>query len=77
MTPAKQGGLDLYQFENHLNHKREKVDEYFDEIIAPLTENTRKNVFWERGNFRKYTDEIFFGGWEDSEVTVFSRLAIV
>ena len=45
MTPAKQGGLDLYQFENHLNQKREKVDEYFDEIIAPLTENTRKKYF--------------------------------
>ena len=77
MTPAKQGGLDLYQFENHLNQKREKVDEYFDEIIAPLTENTRKKIFWERGNFRKYTDEIFFVGWEDSEVTVYSRLAMV
>ena len=49
MTLAKQGGLDLYQFENHLNQKREKVDEYFDEIIAPLTENTRKKYILRKG----------------------------
>ena len=48
MTPAKQGGLDLYQFGNRLNQKREKVEEYFDEIIAPLTENTRK-IYFEKG----------------------------
>ena len=41
MTQAKQDGLDPYQFENHLTKKREKVDEYFDELIVPFTENTR------------------------------------
>ena len=35
MTPAKQGGLDLYQFENHLNQKREKVDEYLVQLYRP------------------------------------------
>ena len=44
MTPAKQVGLDLYQCENHLKSKEGKGG-YFDEIIAPLTENTRKNIF--------------------------------
>ena len=59
MTPAKQGGLDLYQFENHRNQKREKVDEYFDEIIAPLTENTRKKYF-EKGVILENTQTKYF-----------------
>ena len=56
MTPAKQGSLDLYQFEDHLNQKREKVDEYFDEIIAPLTEN---NLF-EKGVILENTQTKYF-----------------